>query len=309
MGKHMAAIVIVWWPRVPCFPARSAVKTHATITCWASMFDGLTLKPGISGRGVQPPEGCDYRLRCTVYLTPFLGMGAQYACSHLPTELATLAQNFWLALRPGGTSSTHLIFTFPAATLHRPLAHRRPPCWLRSPRLLTPAVATLASCVDVNPMACSHVHRRGAAPIALALQVNHSSSGSPRKPSVRVTSGLHLRYRHRVDLARAWSLPTAQDHDQRSADPQAVILHNAGHHRLWRAAAFSPGLTRGAARFHRGGHAEPACKPVWPPHTSHSIRRAIPGAVFSKVYRTFPVQSSPTSLPAQQRRRIIFSYQ
>ena len=51
----------------------------------------------------------------------------------------------------------------------------------------------------------------------------------------------------------------------------------------------------------------PALQPVWPPHTLHSIRWLPFPALCSPCGITFPVRSSPTSLPAQQRRRIDLS--
>ena len=307
VGKYMAAIVIVVAAGALFFPGPFSVVKTAWVNNLLGivMFGmGLTLKPEDFKVVFSRPK--DVIVGCVAQFTlmPFLAW-ALTQVFHLPTELAIGV--ILVGTCPGGTSSN--VMTYLSKGDVALSVGMTAVSTVLAP-LLTPLLTLLyaGQRVDVNPMSMfMSIVKVVLVPIALGFVVNHffhkfTEEAVRVLPLVSTTAIVLI-------ICAVVSANSAKIMTSGLLILVVVILHNVlGYSPALAWASCSSWTPPSAARSpSRWVCRTPALQPVWPPHTLHSIRWLPFPALCSPCGITFPVRSSPTSLPAQQRRRIDLS--
>ena len=307
VGKYMAAIVIVVAAGALFFPGPFSVVKTAWVNNLLGivMFGmGLTLKPEDFKVVFSRPK--DVIIGCVAQFTlmPFLAW-ALTQVFHLPTELAIGV--ILVGTCPGGTSSN--VMTYLSKGDVALSVGMTAVSTVLAP-FLTPLLTLLyaGQRVDVNPMSMfMSIVKVVLVPIALGFVVNHffhkfTEEAVRVLPLVSTTAIVLI-------ICAVVSANSAKIMTSGLLILVVVILHNVlGTSPALAWASCSSWTPPSAARSpSRWACRTPALQPVWPPHTLHSIRWLPFPALCSPCGITFPVRSSPTSLPAQQRRRIDLS--
>ena len=301
VGKYMAAIVIVVAAGALFFPGPFSVVKTAWVNNLLGivMFGmGLTLKPEDFKVVFSRPK--DVIVGCVAQFTlmPFLAW-ALTQVFHLPTELAIGV--ILVGTCPGGTSSN--VMTYLSKGDVALSVGMTAVSTVLAP-LLTPLLTLLyaGQRVDVNPMSMfMSIVKVVLVPIALGFVVNHffhkfTEEAVRVLPLVSTTAIVLI-------ICAVVSANSAKIMTSGLLILVVVILHNVLGY-LTGLSWTPPSAARSPSRW---ACRTPALQPVWPPHTLHSIRWLPSPALCSPCGITFPVRSSPTSLPAQQRRRIDLS--
>ena len=307
VGKYMAAIVIVVAAGALFFPGPFSVVKTAWVNNLLGivMFGmGLTLKPEDFKVVFSRPK--DVIVGCVAQFTlmPFLAW-ALTQVFHLPTELAIGV--ILVGTCPGGTSSN--VMTYLSKGDVALSVGMTAVSTVLAP-FLTPLLTLLyaGQRVDVNPMSMfMSIVKVVLVPIALGFVVNHffhkfTEEAVRVLPLVSTTAIVLI-------ICAVVSANSAKIMTSGLLILVVVILHNVlGYLTALAWASCSSWTPPSAARSpSRWACRTPVLQPVWPPHTLHSIRWLPFPALCSPCGITFPVRSSPTSLPAQQRRRIDLS--